>query len=62
MVRSIVLYGCETWLVRIADERLLEIFYSDSNNLILLAKRRDCVLTVELRRRFCLTSILALLV
>ncbi len=26
VVRSILLYGCETWRVRVADERMLEVF------------------------------------
>ncbi len=27
VVRSILLYGCETWPVRVADERVLEVFH-----------------------------------
>ncbi len=30
VVRSILLYGCETWPVRVADERMLEVFDNDS--------------------------------
>ncbi len=62
VVRSILLYGCETWPVRVADERMLEVFDNDSILRILRVRRRDCVPPVELRRRLCLTSIPALLV
>ncbi len=30
VVRSILLYGCETWPVRVADERMLEVFDNGS--------------------------------
>ncbi len=60
-MRSILLYGCETWPVRVADERMLEVFDNDSIRCILRVRRRDCVPSVELRRRLCLTSIPALL-
>ncbi len=62
VVRSILLYGCETWPVRVAGERMLEVFNNDSIRRILRVKRRDCVPSVELRRRLCLTRIPALLV
>ncbi len=62
VVRSIVLYGCETWPVRVADERMLEVFDNDSIRRILRVRRRGCVPSVELRRRLSLTSIPALLV
>ncbi len=62
VVRSILLYGCETWPVRVADERMLEVFDNDSICRILQVRRRNCVPSVELRRRLCLTSIPALLV
>ncbi len=61
-VRSILLYGCETWPARVADERMLEVFDNDSINHILCKRRRDCVPPVELRRRLCITSIPALFV
>ncbi len=61
-MRSILLYGCETWPVRVADERMLEVFDNDSIRCILHVKRRDCVPTVEPRHRLCLTSLPALLV
>ncbi len=60
-VRSILLYGCETWPVRVADERILEVFDNDSIRCILSVRHRDCVPSVEHRRRHCLTSIQALL-
>ncbi len=62
VVRSILLYCCETWPVRVADERMLEVFDNDSIRRILRVRRSDCVPSVELRRRLCLTSIPALLV
>ncbi len=62
VVHSILLYGCETWPVRIADERILEVFVNDSICRILRVRHRDCVPSVELRRRLCLTSIPTLLV
>ncbi len=42
VVRSILLYGCETWPVRVADERMLKGFYNDSTRRILHVRRRDC--------------------
>ncbi len=60
-MRSILLNGCETWPVRVADERVLEVFDNDSISRILRVRRRDCVPSVELRRRLCLTRIPALL-
>ncbi len=50
------------WPVRLADERMLEVFDNDSIRRILHVKRRDCVPSVELRRRLYLTSIPALFV
>ncbi len=35
---------------------MLEVFDNDSIRRILRVRRRDCVLSVELRRRLCLTS------
>ncbi len=46
----------------VADERMLEVFDNDSIRRILRVRRRDCVSSVELRRRLYLTSIPALLV
>ncbi len=62
VMRSILLYGCETWPVRVADESMLEAFDNDSIRRILRVRRRDCVPSVELHRRPRLTSIAALLV
>ncbi len=41
---------------------MLEVFDNDSIRRILRVRRRDCVPSVELCCRLCLTSILALLV
>ncbi len=41
---------------------MLEVFHNDSIRRILRVRRRDCVPSVELRHRLCLTSIPALLV
>ncbi len=62
VVRSILPYGCETWSVRVAGERVLGVFDNDSIRRILRVRRRDCVPSVGLRRRPCLTSIPALFV
>ncbi len=61
VVCSVLLYGCETWLVRVADERMLEVFANDSIRCILCVRCRNCVPSAELRCRLCLTSIPALL-
>ncbi len=50
--RSILFYGCVTWPVREADERMLEVFDNDSIRRILHVRRRDCVPSVELRLRW----------
>ncbi len=62
VVCSILLYGFETWPVRVADERMLEVFDNDSIRHILRVRHKDCVPSVELHHRLCLTSIPALLV
>ncbi len=62
VVHSILLYGCEICPVRVADERVLEVFDNDSIRRILRVRRKNCVPSVELHRRLCLTSIPALLV
>ncbi len=48
VVSSILLYGCKTWPVRVADERMLVVFDNDSIHRILRASHRYCVLTMEL--------------
>ncbi len=60
-MHSILLYGCETLPIGVADERILEVFDNESIRRILRVRRRNCVPSVELRRRLCLTSIPALL-
>ncbi len=62
VVRSILLNGCQAWPVRVTDERMLEVFDNDSIRRILRVRRRDCVPSVELRHRLCLTSIPTMLV
>ncbi len=55
VVGSILLYCCETWPVRVADERMLEVFDNDNIRRILRVRRRDIrVPSVELRHRVCL--------
>ncbi len=54
-----MLYGCETWPVRVADESMLEAFDNDSITSFYL---KDCVPSVELRHSLCLSSVPALLV
>ncbi len=48
--------------VRVTDERVLEVFDNESIRHILRIRRRDYVPFVELRRRLCLTGLLALLI
>ncbi len=62
VVRSILLYGFEIWPARVAEERMLEVFDNYSIRCILRARRRDCMPSVGLHRRLCLTSIPALLI
>ncbi len=62
VVCLILLYGCETWPVRVADERMLTDFDKDIIFRILHVRSRDCVLLVELWCHLCLTIIPALLV
>ncbi len=62
VARSILLYGCNTRLVRVTDEMVLAVSDSDSFHRILYVRRRGCVPMAELRRRLCLTSITAQLV
>ncbi len=56
-MRSILLYGCATWPVRVADERILEGFDNDSIRRILHVRRIYCVPSVEGQRRPCFTYI-----
>ncbi len=48
--------------LRVDDERVMAVLDKGSIRRILSVRRRDCVPTVNLRRRLCLTSIPALLV
>ncbi len=52
MVHSILFYGFETWPIRLADKRMVEVFGNDSIHRILHAGFRDCVSSVELQRTF----------
>ncbi len=61
VMRLILVCDCETWPVRVVDERMLGLFENDSIRRILHVKSRDCVPTANLRRRLCLTRIPALL-
>ncbi len=42
VVCSILLYGCETWPVRVTDERMLEVFDNDSIRRILRGAETVC--------------------
>ncbi len=59
-MRSILLYGSETWHVRLDGERMLEVFDIDSIRRILRVRRRDFEPSVGLCRRLCVTSMPAL--
>ncbi len=54
---TILLYGCETWLVRVADERMLVAFDDINIGHILCERRSDCAPTVEFRRSSVLNSV-----
>ncbi len=56
----LIVFG--SWPVRVADERMLEVFENDSIRRILRVGHRDCVPSVELCHRICRTSIPTLLV
>ncbi len=62
VIFTILLYGCETWPVRVADEKMLEVFDNGSIRRILHVRRRDCVPSVTLCRHLRLTSKPALFV
>ncbi len=52
VVRSIPLYYCEIWPVRLADERMLVVFDHDIIHFILHVRRSDCLSSLEpLRHR-----------
>ena len=54
VVRTILLYGCETWPMRVADQRRLEVFDNDCLRSILHYRRLDRVPTATLRQRLSL--------
>ena len=51
IVRTILLYGCETWPFRTVDLRKLEVFDNDCFRYILRCRRIDRVPTTTLGRR-----------
>ena len=51
IVRTILLYGCETWPLRAVDQRKLEVFDNDCLRYILRCRWTDRVPTITLRRR-----------
>ncbi len=57
VVRSILLYGCETLPVGVVDQKILAIFDNDSIRRVLFVMRRDCVPSEELCCHIHLTSI-----
>ncbi len=62
VVRSNLFLSCETWPLRVAGERMMEVFDNDSICRILHVRCRDCVSSAELRRRLRITGTPALLV
>ncbi|BHF80175.1 hypothetical protein SprV_0702329900 [Sparganum proliferum] len=50
-VRSILLYGCECWVLRVEDERKLEVFDHHSLRAILRVKSTDFVSNETVRAR-----------
>lgn len=61
IVRTILLYGCETWPMKVADQRKLEVFDNDCLRRILRRRRSDQVPTADLRRCLHLRPLPALL-
>ena len=62
VVRSILLYGSETWPVRAEDLHKLEVFDNDCLRRILRHRRVDRVPIIELRKKLKLLSIPEILV
>ncbi len=56
-MRSILLYGCKTWPMRVVGKMMLVVLDNGSIRRMPYARRRDCASTVELQRRLRLTSI-----
>ncbi len=57
VVRTIMLYGCETWPLRVEDQRRLEVFDSDCLRRILGYRRQDRIPCVALRHRLHLRAL-----
>ena len=61
IVRTSLLYGCETWAVTASDQRKLEVFDNDCLRRILRVRRIDHVPVITLRRTCHLISVPSLL-
>ena len=59
IVRNVLMYGCETWPLRVSDERRLEVFDNDCLRRILRVRRADHVPVATLRRQCKVQSISA---
>ncbi len=57
VVRTILLYGCETWPLRVEDQRCLEVFDNDCLRRILGRRRRDRVPCEVLRHQLHLRAL-----
>ncbi len=57
MVRTILLYGCETWPLRVEDQRCLEVFANDCLRRILSRRPRDRVPCDVLRHQLHLRAL-----
>ncbi len=47
-MRLILLYGCETWPIRVAEGTMLAIFHNDSTRRMLNVRGSDCALKEQL--------------
>ncbi len=61
LVRTILLYGCETWPLRVEDRKRLEVFDNDCLRHIAKRNRCDRVLCAVLRQRLQLPTLPVLL-
>ncbi len=57
MVKTILLYGCETWPLRVEDQRRLEVFDNGCLRRILRCRRQDRIPCVALRHRLHLRDL-----
>ncbi len=57
MVGTILLYGCETWPLRVEDQRRLEVFDNDCLRRILGCLRQDRIPCIALRHRLQLRAL-----